>query len=521
MRRLSALLCLALCLLSAPGRVHAHAQLVAADPAAGALVASPPGDVLLSFSEPVTLLRLRWFGPDGTTEETAARVEGRVLRVAVPASVQPGTQSVTWRIVSLDGHPVGGTHVFSIGVRSAVAGGGGAAPGAMPGGAAAGPAAAARLALTLSLVFGVGGLLWAAIAGLPAGRPARLAACAAGPAALLALGAHGLDLADAGPAALLTAAPWRLALDSPLCATAILAVLAGGIAAAGAGRRPLLLIAWGLAAASFAVSGHAASAAPRPWMAVAVAIHAAAMLFWIGALPGLAAALKAGADAGLLRRFSRLATPLVAALAASGAALAWVQLGGAAEALWQTGYGRVLTAKLVLAALLLALAAVNRLVLTPALAAGDPAARRRLGRSVRAEIALGLAILAAAALFRLTPPPRALAAAAAAAPVHRHLHSVAAMADVALEPGRPGLNRLALDLFDGTGRPLLPQELGVSFAQPATGLGPIAAAARREASGPWVAEVYLPQAGTWTVEVDILIDDFRREFLVGTVPVRP
>ena len=67
----------------------------------------------------------------------------------------------------------------------------------------------------------------------------------------------------------------------------------------------------------------------------AVALHAAAFIFWLGALPVLAER-AARADGGLLpalRRFSAIAVPLVAGLVASGAVLAILQLRHSAELL--------------------------------------------------------------------------------------------------------------------------------------------------------------------------------------------
>lgn len=94
-------------------------------------------------------------------------------------------------------------------------------------------------------------------------------------------------------------------------------------------------------------------------------------------------------------------------LVGSGAVLAWLQSRSLA-ALVASDYGRLLAVKLVFVAGLLALALRNRLVLTPRVTRGDPAAVLALGRVVRAEILLGLVVLALASGFRLTPPPRAL-----------------------------------------------------------------------------------------------------------------
>ena len=66
------------------------------------------------------------------------------------------------------------------------------------------------------------------------------------------------------------------------------------------------------------------------------------------------------------------------------------------------------------AAALLGLAAFNRYRLTAPASRGVEPARLRLRRVIGVEIAVVLAILATAALWRFTPPPRTLAIASAA-----------------------------------------------------------------------------------------------------------
>src|SRR3546814_6455341 len=82
----------------------------------------------------------------------------------------------------------------------------------------------------------------------------------------------------------------------------------------------------------------------------------------------VAAASRGAALVPLLRRFSTIAVPAVAILVLTGIVLAVVQA-EAPQALLDTAYGRLLLAKLAGVAALLALAAVNRLRLTPAIEA--------------------------------------------------------------------------------------------------------------------------------------------------------
>jgi len=514
--RLLAHLCLFAALLGG-GHAFAHAQLVATDPPAGAVVAAAPSMVTLNFSEPVRPLAVRWFPPGGAEPvEEAPTTEGERLIVRLPARSDDGTWLLSWRVVSADGHPVGGSYVFSIGAPGDAAG----SPAARsPWGAAAG-----RGFLTLALVFGVGGAVFLGLVdrGTAPTRDARrlafVSATAVLPLAALALGLYGLDLLGQPADALLGPAPWTAALASPFAAMAAAAVLAALLAiAALQGAGGIAGVAWGLAAASFALFGHAATAPPRWLTAPAVALHAAAVLFWIGALPGLAE-MAARRDAGLvptLRRFSTVAVPLVALLVLTGAALAAVQVRHPA-ALLETAYGRLLLAKLAAVALLFLLAAVNRFRLTPAIERGVPGAPDRFRRSAAAEIVLGLAILALASGFRLTPPPRALAA---PHEVYVHLHGPTIMADVTLKPGRAGPNTVEIGLVSGEGAPVDPLEVRVSFADPARGVEPIRLETSRVGAVWRAGSVMLPHGGDWTVRLDVLINDFAKATLEATVPV--
>jgi copper transport protein len=182
----------------------------------------------------------------------------------------------------------------------------------------------------------------------------------------------------------------------------------------------------------------------------------------------------------------------------------------------ETAYGAVLTAKLVLAAALLALAALNRLALTPALAAGRVGASRRLALSIAAEIALGVAILALAAGFRLTQPPRA------GYGVHVHVHGVRVMADLSFYPGRGGSNRVEAFVTNPQGEPFRPLALAIEAVSPGLGLGPISVrlSPPDTAGRPWSGEIVLPAAGTWEIEADILVGDFEKEMLGTDLTLR-
>jgi len=175
----------------------------------------------------------------------------------------------------------------------------------------------------------------------------------------------------------------------------------------------------GLLLATLAFAGHAAAeqGAERVVHLGSDAVHLLAAGAWLGALWPLARLLaraRRAADSQALafaervtRRFSAVGIASVAALIATGVANAWYTL-GSVPALFGTGYGRLLLAKLVLFAAMIAFAARNRLRWTPRLRATDsasaPLALRRLGRNAIAETSLGLALLGVVGALGVTVP---------------------------------------------------------------------------------------------------------------------
>src|SRR5262245_15435173 len=95
---------------------RAHATMVSSDPPDGAVTPTPPAQIVLTFNEPVSPLVLRIVQPDSSiTVLHASAVRDASLAIPMPAGLNRGTHVLSWRIVSLDGHPVGGSVVFSIG----------------------------------------------------------------------------------------------------------------------------------------------------------------------------------------------------------------------------------------------------------------------------------------------------------------------------------------------------------------------------------------------------------------------
>jgi putative copper resistance protein D len=151
-------------------------------------------------------------------------------------------------------------------------------------------------------------------------------------------------------------------------------------------------------------------------MIVAYCLHILAGAAWVGGLPPLLFALREAHEAGdrkaaaaILLRFSLIALPAVALMAASGAGNAGFRVGSSIGRLFMSDYGLILCAKAVMVAAMLVLAAYNRLIALPRLQAAlapDDGQASKLRASVIGELALGLAVLAAAAALGVTPPPQ-------------------------------------------------------------------------------------------------------------------
>lgn len=511
-------------LLGSAQTAAAHASLVRTEPAEGAVLAQAPAALRLTFSEPVSPLTLRLVAPDGASIPLETFVlRDATLEIAVPPGLADGTYALSWRVVSEDGHPVGGASVFSIGAPGTVS----AAVGADDRTVQA-AIWLLKLALYGGLFLGTGGVFFRRWIGGGSARQQRFerALLIAGlGAAALSLGAQGLDALGEPLAALLSPDVWKAGLSTSYGRTALIAglALAATLAATrleGTAGRLLSLAGLLGAGAALAASGHASAAQPQWATRSAVFLHAVGIALWAGALPPLAGALGKTGGPAALGRFSRLIPWAVLPLAGAGLFLAAVQV-RSLDGLWSTAYGRVFLVKLVLLAALFGLAAWNRLRLTKPALAGEGGALQSLRRSVAAEIGLVVLILATAAVWRFTPPPRALAE-AAGVPASVHIHSDKAMAEVTVTPGRAGPVRVAIVPMTGDFSALTPQQITLVVANPQAGIEPIRRPAQRQADGSWAVDgLTLPVAGRWTVRLDLLISDFEMVKLEDGLDIRP
>jgi copper transport protein len=496
----------------------AHASLVAMEPADGSVVAQAPKTVQLRFNEAVTPAVIRLIDANGMVRDDAnVRAEGDTIVVTLPDHLPRGTQLISYRVISEDGHPVGGSRVFSIGAAT------GTTETVTNAGSVNGLIWLARIGVYLGLFAGVGGAFFVSWIGQAcAGSSVIIAALAVGLiSAAASLGLQGLDVLNLPLGSLFTAAPWKAAMVTSLFESLLIAAgamiaaivaLRSHVAGTAAMLSAFALIGVGLSLAS---SGHAATAPPQ-WLArPTVFLHGVSVACWIGALVPLTAMARKPMSALLpvLHRFSRFAVPVVGVLVLTGFTLAIVQL-QSFRALIETRYGIILSIKLALVMVLLGLAALNRFRLTPALAA-DFANKKPLLRSILAECVIVVGILAVVAGWRFTPPPRALIA-ATETPLALHLHSENAMFQVLITPGRAGTDRFVLQLMSGNGSPLAAKEATLILSQPERGIEPLERAATPGADGYWSAGgVPFPYPGRWHIRIDALVTDFEKISLEG------
>ena len=156
---------------------------------------------------------------------------------------------------------------------------------------------------------------------------------------------------------------------------------------------------------AYLVEGHTASGEARAILAPILFLHLLAVHWWIGALPPLRVAASVTPPdtlAPALQRFGAIALWGVGLLAVAGVVL----LGALID--WRldpaAAYHQAFALKLALVGLILTIAALNRLRITPQLARHDPAGRRMLKTSLNVELIVAFSILCASALATAFPP---------------------------------------------------------------------------------------------------------------------
>ncbi|MEU9088967.1 copper resistance protein CopC [Streptomyces sp. NPDC048428] len=381
-------------LLAVAGPASAHAALTGSDPQDGAVVATAPEAVTLTFSEQVAMGEgsIRVLDPDGKRADTEGAPRdlhsGSTVKygVSLHSGLPDGTYTVAWQAVSADSHPVSGAFTFSIGAPSETTV-------ALPDNEAGGG--------LVGTLYGIA--RYAAYAGfiVLAGGAAFVLACwqrGAGARPLQRLVVRGwMTLTAATIAMLLLRSPYtgsgklgdafdldglKAVLDTKpgaalvsrlllLGASALFIAVLFGAYAKREDEREKKDLTFGLAiggtvvaagiAGTWALAEHA-STGIQPGIAMPVdVLHLLAVATWLGGLTALLVALYRTPDitAAAVRRFSRVAFISVLVLTATGIYQSWRQV-GSWSALTGTGYGQLLLVKVGLVAVLVGVAWISR-----------------------------------------------------------------------------------------------------------------------------------------------------------------
>jgi copper transport protein len=488
-------------------RAQAHANLVRSDPPANAVLAQPPTEVLLWFSEPVDARFSRIQVVDSGQRQwdngdTHLHFDNTNLGITLKDGLPEGTYTVIWSALStVDGHRTFGSFAFTVG--SSAAPPGAVIPAELAG--ASGPPRALRVSASWLELAAVVGLVGAVAFHLLAARraleamevdreraeegAATLARRSAIGLALLTLAASAFVLwvraweAAGTPGAweaagqLLSDSSYGRAFIVRLALLATVAYLAGILFRPGAEVGIYHWMLLGTAAAvpvTVSLSGHAPAQDPAALRVALDWAHLTAAGVWVGGLLQLALFLALVPSDGrsrprllaaLVPRFSLVAIASVVAIAVTGLAQALLTLDSPSE-LVSSAYGRALLAKGAFFLPLLLLGAFNLLLVRPRLQSLARSALQavrvwewRLRRAVAAEIALATGIVAITAFLVNTSPPIGSGALAQSPgqqePVGIDLRQRAddLMLTLLVNPGRAGPNWVQLYLVDTNGDP--------------------------------------------------------------------
>lgn len=538
-----------LALVANPLPAAAHAQLESTTPEDGAVLEHAPGEAEFEFNESVTPIdghiRLDSAGQDPI--ELPARTSDTRVVVDFPAGLDDGSYTLSYRVISADGHPVSGAIAFRVGDSQ---------PAAPPPGESANnaPSPTVVSALTavmyLGLLVSIGSVFFSCfIQAVPRcwdrrfRRALTMAWIVAGAASLLLIPISAMRAAGVGWSAMLAPTTWTAGVTGAtiLRAGAITIAGAATIALRGGSARIATSTSAVATLAGAALVGHSYSAQPA-WLVIPMdLLHLATAAFWVGGVLGLTVMLmRPQRDHGsegrgldvvaatrVTVRFSRWAAYTVLALAASGAGMAIVIIPDLTT-IPHTGYGRALLLKLVIVGAVIALAHWNRAHLLPRIHS-HPTGRARweqLRRILSYEAGLLIAVIAITGTIANLDPQHDHAAeqretAGVAEPGDRHVQaeSQGLSAEGTLAPATTGINTFRFQLDYGAGD-LATAEISVEARLPEQRLGPVTAPVTKDAdTGEYEAQLTLPESGQWELQVSARVSTYERPIVIIPVDV--
>lgn len=517
----------------------AHAVLQRTTPIGNSIVPAAPVEVLLMFSEPVSLVpgKVRVTGPDGQrADQGDPVVVGGVVSIPMRSDAPRGTYLVNYRVISADSHPVAGGFTYSVG-----------APSSTPPGQESQEATngAVRTAVEVNKYVGYLGLVL--IAGpalvlaalwprrLSRRKPARLAWWGLGITGLSTVvavllqapyttgstltGITGADLSDVLGSMFGTVHIVRLGVLA--AAAFLLAPLLAG--RGGTADRALLAILAVVGVATWPLAGHPA-ASPIPVVTVlADAGHVASMAVWLGGLVMLVGFLLRWAredelDA-ILPIWSRWAAAAVLVLLLCGTVSALVEV-ATPSALVSTRYGWLVLAKIGLFAAIVGVAAFSRKLVRDRMAPSQPGRLRTL---VGIELGTAAVALAVASVLVQTTPARTDAAnerLAEAQPYTATLESPLYSLQFDVDPAERGSNSIHLYAYDKAGRAVPVVEWRATAALPSAGVEPIQVPLLKITDNHAIGDISLPTAGGWEFRFTLRLSEIDQATVSTTVPIR-
>ncbi len=520
--------------------VRAHASLLRSDPPANASLNIPPSRIQLWFTEPLEpeFSRFTVRDSNGNLVDTpSSQVDVTHTELVMePGALANGLYTVSWRVLSTDGHSTAGS--FSFGVRVEVA-----SSTALENIEEVIPVDSAliRWLNLLSLSFAVGSVAFWLFVWNPAVPDGQLTVekgmllvtwlgwAFVGLTSVLMLLlqvsiAAGVPVFDALTHPALSAVLMNSRYGQLWLARMVLWLGLGGVLWLARSERWLFwmaLILGGQILLTTSLYSHASAIQQETVAAVANAwLHLTATALWIGGLVqfflviGLVRRSFTNATitlSDLIGHFSNYARVTVAALLISGFYAAWLQV-GSAEALLTTVYGRVLLAKLLLVMPLLAVSGINLLITRRRLSQGISIWGGHLRGLIGAEIAFTIGILAAVGIMTAIAPARNVLSAQAPEHVERIPQLIsemqtteALMVHLEVTPGNVGENTFTVMLFDAQGNPITdPARIRLRFDHADQNLGQSELRPERQSDGTYVvigANLSVP--GSWRIRMTV------------------
>ncbi|MDP4096045.1 copper resistance protein CopC/CopD [Paenibacillus sp. P96] len=530
-----------------PHLALAHASLMESNPAANEVLSEPPASIQMTFSEHLqpAFLSVQVTGADGSRVDNGDAAlssdNAAVVQAGLRSGIPNGVYTITWRVLSADGHPIQGVIPFQIGAGGEHLGGEGAA--------AAAPSPLVRPDLIavrwlfyagLSLLFGMlcfrlyvwRGPNAGGSKGIEAGNNPRLQTliwtgfAATAVAVLISLPlqvswdagvpvTRGFSPALIGEALQYTSAgkAWFVQIMILLLLSALLLY---AFDRAQSERRRVLCahasvsMVLGIMLAK-AFTGHAAAATIPALAITADFVHLAAAAFWIGSLAAMILYLPSTTRelptaegerirSEAMRRFAGWGMTAAASLLATGIYTALVHLPSPAS-LFITSYGYTLLGKTVLLIVMLAFAAYQFRL------ARRPSNRARNGTAIRWELTTGILVLLLAALLTHLSPT---AGAETEVESDSFRQTAAAAAgnyevELAVDPTRVGSSSFEVWIRDADGKSVTDiQQVTLTLIPAASDRRNQEVVIPGQSAQPFTAKELLATAGTWTVRVHAL-----------------